>query len=311
MKTIAYTLIVSLFCLFTFSLKAQQILNGGFEETYIDTVYTPDVLEAMHWKYGSSNSLDCGVPLGSLTNESNNGDWALKLETILCGGQVYPGIITTSFNFQSFLYPEIVAHFLQDRPDQISFYHKFSPINNDTAFVRVLLFNYPEVVPPPNYFPWIHVDTVAYTEFHITESADIYTQLTVNFEYENADIPAYIRVIFSSFKNIEVTPIQYGNIGTTLWIDDVELVYLSTSTENLITSNDIKLYPNPVVNHFRIDVPGNTEIQSVTIYDYSGRVVKNLVAQNSVFSTTNLSSGIYFVKVEMSEGSVVKKLIKE
>jgi hypothetical protein len=311
MKTIAYTFFVSLFCLFAFSLKAQQILNGGFEETYIDTVYTPNVLEAMHWKYGSSNSLDCGVPLGSLTSESNNGDWALKLETILCGGHVYPGIITTSFNFQSFIYPEIVAHFLNDRPDQISFYHKFSPINNDTAFVRVLLFNYPEVVPLPNYFPWIHVDTVAYTEFHITESADIYTQLTVNFEYENADIPAYIRVIFSSFKNIGVTPIQYGNIGTTLWIDDVELVYLPTSIHNLISSGDVTLFPNPVAEHFSIDLPGNTTINSVSILDFSGRVVNIPASKNGMYSLNGLSTGMYFVQIETDKGSVVKKVVKE
>jgi len=313
MKTIAYTVIVSLFCLITFSLKAQQILNGGFEETYLDYGTNPNgELIASYWWFGWS--VYCYETLGSVTKDSHSGDWALKLETTSCGwGNVagmggntsqIPGAITV---------PEVISHTINSRPDQLSFYYKYEPIEGDTARLRALLFNYPEGITLLDPYAFLAIDTVAFIDYLFVESAEEYTNKTIDFQYQSSDIAAYISLDFRSNKNAWTNPQDnsHGHVGTALFIDDVELIYITTSTENLIKSNDIKLYPNPVVNHFRIDVPGNAEIQSVTIYDYSGRVVKNLVAQNSVFSTTNLSSGIYFVKVEISEGSVVKKLIKE
>jgi hypothetical protein len=313
MKTIVSTCCISLFCLFTSSSNGQQLLNGGFEETYLDDNFKPSILKPFYWLYGSPNSLDCGIPLCSITNESNNDDWALKLETILCGGAIYAGSVFTTFDFQNSLsLPDAIAHTINDRPDQISFNYKYSPINNDTALVRALLFNYPEDVTFANPYYLSYIDTIAHLEYDIFGAANNYTQLTINFDYQSTDVPAYIMVsFFSDKKALAIPPTNYGNPGTTLWIDDVSLIYLPTSIHNLISSGDVTLFPNPVAEHFSIDLPGNTTINSVSILDFSGRVVNIQASKNGMYSLNGLSTGMYFVQIETDKGSVVKKVVKE
>jgi hypothetical protein len=313
MKTIFLTTIILLASFPSNNLKAQQILNGGFEENYVDSVFTIGVLRPINWDFGWVPD-DCWVPLGSLTDDSNSGDWALKLETIGCGWGNYAGVASTNPEISNPLsYPEAVAHIINDRPDQISLYYKFSPINNDTALVRALLFNYPDTVTFANDWDYLsHIDTIAFLTYNISEASNDYSQLVINFEYESADIPAYISVsIFSDKKTAAIPIILNATPGTTLWVDDVELIYLSTSVENLITANDVKLFPNPVADNFRVEVPGNEEIQSITVIDYSGRVVKNLVLRNGMYSINGLATGMYFVQIETDKGKVVKKVMKE
>jgi len=313
MKTTLLFVILFSSCICTNSSKAQQLVNGGFEETYMDYGYFFDgELAPSGWGFGWIPD-DCWVTLGNLTNDSYSGDWAIELATIGCGWGTYAGSAfpkPDNISFDSF--PEDNAHEINSRPDQISFYHKFSPVNNDTALVQVLLFNFPDSA--TNIYPEVlsYIDTVAFVEFHFTEFTETYSPVILNIEYQNAEIPAYIRVVFSSFKKTAATPFnQNGNPGTTLWIDDVELIYLPTSVQNLITTADVKLFPNPVDDHFKIDLPGNSIIISITIYDYSGRVVNNPVLQNGLYSLSGLATGMYFAQIETDKGSVVKKVIKD
>jgi hypothetical protein len=129
----------------------------------------------------------------------------------------------------------------------------------DTALVRAWLFNYPPDVTMANPNFWNYIDTIAFVEYDIIEANDNYNQLVLNFDYQNVDIPSYVRVEYYSDKKAAIIPpIQYGNPGTTLWIDDVELIYLTTATESIISSNEVKLFPNPVAEYFSIDIAGNT-----------------------------------------------------
>jgi hypothetical protein len=70
------------------------------------------------------------------------------------------------------------------------------------------------------------------------------------------------------------------------------------------------MYPNPVTNYLTINTTG--QILKLNFMDITGKIVKTLeVNSNEVTADiSNLSSGIYFVKVEDEFGTKYSKLIK-
>lgn len=104
----------------------------------------------------------------------------------------------------------------------------------------------------------------------------------------NADIPDLI---------IERQPITL-NIGA-LSVEDIEI-------------DTIKAYPNPVTNILNIKL-NNTEVINSALYDISGKRVLNLELHSelTVIDLSNLSPGIYLLKMDKLENTVVKRIIKQ
>ena len=78
-----------------------------------------------------------------------------------------------------------------------------------------------------------------------------------------------------------------------------------------IKKNDILIYPNPAQD--RLSISTEQDIDSIVIYDLSGRVVmrQNLNNKNSNLNIKSLSSGTYLVQI-FNKGKLLKseKLIK-
>ena len=81
------------------------------------------------------------------------------------------------------------------------------------------------------------------------------------------------------------------------------------SNENFELEQAISLYPNPSTNEVHIQLPSNVLINTVTLFNSLG---KKVLEKNSLdFSVSSLSSGLYFVQIETSEGTFHKKIIKK
>ena len=80
------------------------------------------------------------------------------------------------------------------------------------------------------------------------------------------------------------------------------------ANENFELENGIAIYPNPVQNELHIQLPSNITINSVSLFNGIGQKV--LENSNSDFSVSALSSGVYYVEIETSEGTFHKKIIK-
>ena len=76
-----------------------------------------------------------------------------------------------------------------------------------------------------------------------------------------------------------------------------------------ITMRSFKLYPNPANHYFRIasEIP----VQQVSIYDLSGRLLKEIDFPADVISVVDLPTAIYLVKITTVEGSAITKLVKK
>ena len=96
-----------------------------------------------------------------------------------------------------------------------------------------------------------------------------------------------------------------SNGGTDYFYSKYGVSNLSTFENNF--DREVLLYPNPSNGIFNIQKE-NFKDNHVKIYDFSGRLIKQL-ALNSKVTTSRLAKGIYLLEVSAPEGKVAKKLI--
>ncbi len=81
-----------------------------------------------------------------------------------------------------------------------------------------------------------------------------------------------------------------------------------------LTAKNILLFPNPVSNVFNFRNNSNQELISATIIDVSGRVVKNIdlheKKKDQLISMHNFATGLYLIKINSEDKSIVKKIVK-
>lgn len=81
------------------------------------------------------------------------------------------------------------------------------------------------------------------------------------------------------------------------------------STANFqLNESKITLYPNPSKNYFELS--SEVAIEKVEVYSLMGQIVKSFETQTQ-YDITDLSKGVYLVKVNTTEGSLSKSLIIE
>jgi len=74
--------------------------------------------------------------------------------------------------------------------------------------------------------------------------------------------------------------------------------------------NNISIYPNPTTGQLTID-NGELKMNSIEIFDVYGRIIVNcqLSIVNSI-DISDLSNGVYFLKISTEKGMVTKKIVK-
>ena len=78
-------------------------------------------------------------------------------------------------------------------------------------------------------------------------------------------------------------------------------------------SNQINIYPNPASNKFTIEMDNLKEPYTLEILNTMGQVVLNKQITNKIeqIDLSGQAAGVYFVKVQTGNNTVVKKIIKE
>jgi uncharacterized delta-60 repeat protein len=129
-------------------------------------------------------------------------------------------------------------------------------------------------------------------------------------------------IIGTGFNQIITTIVQLadGKIliggGFTTYKGDNSSAFLiklhteqSLSTTSFDTANAFVIYPNPVQNVLHLQANKFTSIKAVKIYDLQGKIV--LQDTNETINVSNLSKGLYIVKISTEEGEFTKKFMKE
>ena len=92
-------------------------------------------------------------------------------------------------------------------------------------------------------------------------------------------------------------------------------VDVDLGVEDLELISDIILYPNPTTGSLQLLNNSTHELIAVSIIDVNGRLIKIFDISNTSVETTlsleNIANGLYFVKIETEDSSIVKRIIKQ
>ena len=310
MKKIILLIYIAILSIPAFS---QNIPNGGFEEVFIDTVFSEQSYP-INWLsldlLGANIECFPYLPQGVLSDESMTGNYSIKMETHACE-EVGNGLVHRAGGYgtgNGGVWPPFDhSHSYSERPDHLNFYYKFHQEGNDSAYVDFMLFNY-DFTPD---IPWYErYDTIAFSVGYIFEETSEYIQYSLPVFYLSDSIPDFVSIYFGSGKKNNCT-LPTCTPGTTLWVDDVSV---SGGTVGINTiaheASKYNLYPNPAVTFFNIETNENVHILNVQMFDFSGRKIKYWIGNQKVFHIENIPSGIYFVHIQTENGVVVKKMIK-
>lgn len=95
-----------------------------------------------------------------------------------------------------------------------------------------------------------------------------------------------------------------------LLIDDFKVTATVLGTESF-AKNNFAVYPNPATDVLNIANVNKLEITKSTITDINGRIVKEANSSVENINVSELSSGVYFLKVTTLEGSGITKFVKK
>lgn|SRR5690606_34528265 len=105
--------------------------------------------------------------------------------------------------------------------------------------------------------------------------------------------------------------IDYTNVyHTYYYIDDVSLRKGSFLANKSFKGKEIKIYPNPTNNYITIDGITSDEVKTISVFDVNGKRVYAILENNQI-DISELSSGVYILKIETKEGTVLNdKIVK-
>jgi len=112
-------------------------------------------------------------------------------------------------------------------------------------------------------------------------------------------------------------------VGGTTWAlcmkENGDLIYMNPNYNNcfLITEIEesrnllIEVYPNPAQDKIKIQNTENIKIESISIIDLKGQKLLEFENNKTELDLSEISTGIYLLKVTYEKGEIIRKLIVE
>lgn len=194
------------------------------------------------------------------------------------------------------------------RPAKLKGYMKYLPVNGDSASIFVEAYKYNEeggrrVI-------------VGRVEQFFKDSIEEWAAFELPITYNFDETPDSITVLFVSSAGYRFDSLFEckGQVGSTLWVDDVEFVYEggepSTNNENAVLAAS-KLYPNPSFNGiFNLNVQEACRMEVVSV---SGQLVmqQNLTAAGAyTVDLSRFAPGFYYIRLSNQDGAAILKAVR-
>ena len=285
-----YTLILLLFM--AAQLLKAQLPNAGFE-----TLNPNGTIKNWGAFLLSAVILDSlGNPTDSLiidnnyyfsSNDAHTGTKALEMRNAYWknSGDKIAGRARLTMNDSDYFMFSVPVP-LNQYPLDFSFYYKFFPVNNDTAYAWLRLTD-------------ISSNIVGEADIYLQGIHSNYTQAITPIIYTGSTAPAFVEIGFINAK-----PYSEANYGTRLLIDDVNFSSLTTgiSTPRL-PEHALSCFPNPAEKEVNLRLKNYSDLEPMylKLIDSGGSHVQNLVfrQENGLIkiNTETLPSGLYFINM--------------
>ncbi len=73
---------------------------------------------------------------------------------------------------------------------------------------------------------------------------------------------------------------------------------------------NVSICPNPAEDILTIQNPNHLTIESIVLYDTSGKIVIEGEGTGTTFDVSAIPSGVYFLRLETEQGVVIKRVVK-
>lgn len=273
--------------IFGFSVNAQQLPNGGFEN------WTPGFGFEDPTSWASLNALSIiGVPISvSKSTQSHSGSFSVKVETIAADLEMTgmpsptPGILFIG-SLDILSQSVVVGMPFTAKPDSLVGWVKYSPVNGDTSGLVVQLTKWNATT--------MSQDMIG-LGFHLAFAGSAFSRFSVPFDYLLDDAPDTLSInVLSSLGN--------GQIGSAIWIDDLALIYNNQIQVNEIAASTFfNVFPNPVNDELSIE---SKIADKIAIYSSTGTEIDSFEVSpetSKKFDVKLLSNGLYFIKNTRAE----------
>jgi len=217
MKRILSSVIAA--CLFFSAFS--QIPNAGFENwtngnCVLNSYKTPD-------DWGTINSLTCilGAFVVEQTTDAHGGSYAIKLITKNIAGNQAPALAVTGTINTSLMITQ-GGFVFSGRPDKLTGWYKYAPVNNDTLSISCVLWRWVGGV----------YELVAEAEFESPTAVSSYTMFDAVFSYSSSAPPDSAKIELIS-SNTQAT----SQVNSTLIVDDLAFVNCNGLSVSLSTTD--------------------------------------------------------------------------
>lgn len=135
--------------------------------------------------------------------------------------------------------------------------------------------------------------------------------------YNNPFIPNTI-VLNTAFNDVDEVRFYISAGGyegnqnfTNHSINSIQVSTPILSTNHFELNSNLTVYPNPASKQVTLELLSN-EISNLEVYDVSGKLIVAQILTNKIntIAIDQFTSGIYFFKVISSEGTSIKKVVK-
>ena len=274
------------------------------------------------------NTLDGVIPssLGNL-----NHIFSLRLDNNLLTGFIPTGISGPSLQFFSVsnnrlygLLPNFTTAPLSEL--DISFnYFMFADIEAQFSFLNanVATFNYA----PMNLYTEVQIETFTNGQ-NITLLPSFIDQAIINNATSGNNLYQWFKdnvlIVGATNSSYAIANASSGDIGTyqlrvtnsqipnwTIFSNPISLE--DTLSTDEVSMSNFQLYPNPTKDFIIIELPSAIEVSKITIYDAMGKQLSThqVSTTNHKIDVSQLSNGVYFLKMEAVNSSSVKRFIKQ
>ncbi len=180
-------------------------------------------------------------------------------------------------------------------PTVFSFYYKFFPVNNDTAFAYLVVTDSMD-------------NELGGAKISIHQLASSYQLATAPVSYTTAGVPAFMTIYFRT-----TTTITQAHYGTRFIVDDVSTLQTGITER---AAAELVLAPMPVDDRLAIQITdgGLSNEATVQLYDMSARALSTVyvkTANGIEIATDNLPAGIYHLVLNNYNKVYTAKVVKQ
>ncbi|WP_294818583.1 T9SS type A sorting domain-containing protein [uncultured Flavobacterium sp.] len=107
----------------------------------------------------------------------------------------------------------------------------------------------------------------------------------------------------------QVRTYDQGEAGGYIYYDDFSLINNTTAGVNDHAIAAVKMFPNPLNSGILTVLTESDAPKTVAIYDLLGKEVVNATTDNNTVNVSNLTAGVYMVKISQEGKTATRKLV--